>query len=89
MARKKACDFCNNALLDDELTHDTDYACRTIGDMPKRTRLMLCTGWRKPLRIEFEVFNDQYGMWSTGGIYYPKYCPECGRKIYEYETTKP
>lgn len=86
MGRKKACFFCDNAIINPELDSNSDYACKVIGDMPDRYRLCLCTGFGKPTRIEYDVFNDQYGMWCTHGVYYPKYCPECGRKIYEYST---
>lgn len=85
MGRKKPCALCDNALLNDDLNAGNDYACRSIGDMPARQRLMLCTGGSRPLRIEYEAFNDQYGIWQTLGIYYPKCCPECGREIYEYD----
>ena len=77
-----ACYMCSNAFIDGDLSDDTDYACFSIGEMPKGTRLMLCTGYRRPLRIEYEVF--EYNEWRTVGIYYPKHCPNCGREIKEY-----
>lgn len=82
---KKPCYMCNNALVDEELRDDNDYGCFCIGDMPRYKRIMLCTGWGRPLRIEYDEWNDQYGKWSTAGCYYPKYCPNCGREIVEYK----
>ena len=45
---------------------------------------MLECGNRDALRIEFNRWNDNDKMWHTVGRYYPKYCPECGRKITEW-----
>ena len=85
MSRKiKPCYMCDNGRISEELTDDNDLSCYCIGDMPKYKRLMLCSGNGKPLRIEFDEWNDQYGIWRTTGIYYPKCCPNCGRKITEY-----
>lgn len=81
---KKPCYMCDNARTNEELTADNDYHAKSIGDMPRYKRLMLVSGYNKPLRIEYEEYNDQYGHWSTVGIYYPKHCPNCGRKIVEY-----
>ena len=78
-----ACYMCDNAFINENLSYDSDYACFGIGDMPEGTRLMLCTGYRRPLRIEYEEFK--YDKWRTVGIYYPKCCPNCGREIKEYQ----
>lgn len=82
---KEPCGYCENALVSDYLDNTNDYACFSIGYMPDRKRMMLCTGYGKPLRIEIEEFNDQYGKWSTIGVYYLRYCPMCGREICEYK----
>ena len=44
---------------------------------------MLCSGDGKPPRIEFEEWNDKAG-WGKIAEYRPRYCPNCGRKIVEY-----
>lgn len=80
----KICDMCYNARLDDELTDDNDYSARSIGDSDSNYRMMLCAGNGKPLRIEIEKWVFAAG-WCNIGRYFPKYCPECGRKIIEYE----
>lgn len=81
----KCCEFCLNARIDDELTDDNDFSSRGIGESEKGKRIMLSAGWGKPLRIETEHWNENRHEWVMDGIYYPKFCPECGRPIFEYE----
>lgn len=83
--RLTPCHMCDNARLNHELTDDNDYSSCTIGSYDKECRIMLSSGWGKPLRIEIERWNDKIGRWEDIGIYYPKYCPECGREIKEYK----
>ena len=75
------CLMCNNSKVDPDLTIDNDLHCKCIGDMPLRKRLMLCSGGGKPLRIEYEEFNDLSGIWQLKGLYYLNRCPECGRDV--------
>ena len=84
------CDRCRNAYTCEELTHDNDMTVSTIGTMPRYKRLVYITGGYGLPRIEYEEWNDQYGVWSTKGTFYPLYCPFCGRKIEEneYERTR-
>lgn len=79
------CHMCFNARLDNELTDDNDYSSCTIGSYDKDCRIMLSSGWGKPPRIEIERWNDSAAQWEYIGIYYPKFCPECGREIVEYK----
>lgn len=78
------CDFCFNARLDDDLTDDNDYSAITIGYNSNGYRLMFCSGWGIPPRIEAEKWSDK-ACWTKTNQYFPKFCPECGRKITEYE----
>lgn len=80
----EACRMCFNARLDNELTDENDFSAVSIGDSVNGYRLMLCSGWGKPPRIESEKWNDNMG-WFKIGEYNFKYCPNCGRKITEYE----
>ena len=43
------------------------------------------SGWGRPLRIEIEKWDEKTG-WYKIGEYNPKYCPNCGRKIEEYDN---
>lgn len=83
--KMKPCYMCNNARIDEDLEDYNDYSCISIGSVDRYYRFMLCSGWAKPLRIELEHWNNNTMRWSLIGIYYPKYCPNCGRKIEEYE----
>lgn len=80
------CEMCYNARISDdpELTDETDVSYFTIGAIEKY-RIMSGAGGGKPPRLLFEVWNEKYGIWQTIGHYIPKYCPNCGRKITEYE----
>ena len=79
----KPCDMCNNARIDDDLTNENDYSAISVGKSAKGNRIMLCSGDGKPPRIEFEEWNDKAG-WGKIAEYRPRYCPNCGRKIVEY-----
>lgn len=85
MSEKVPCAKCYNARLDDELTDKNDFASYTIGKSEKGYRVMYTTGYGRPPRIEFETWNESCRNWDTVGIYFPKCCPECGRKITEYD----
>ena len=81
----KPCRMCLNARVDDELTDSCDLSYITIGDCGKGFRIMIASGDGKPVRILFEHrFGD--GIWHLVGIYYPSYCPNCGRKLSEYDV---
>ena len=92
------CKFCTNArsyLPTEEelysgniLTDINDFSSHSIGKSIDEHRFMLTSGSGKPLRIEHYVwcaFGDGDHQWVTSGVYYPKYCPECGRELTEYK----
>jgi hypothetical protein len=79
---KEPCYMCNNAKIDEDLTDDTDFSACSIGKCDIGLRMMLCSGAKRPVRIEVEKWYETYG-WGRVGIYYPNYCPNCGRKIVE------
>ena len=80
------CYMCDNARLNNELTEENDFSSCGIGEFDKGYRTMLSSVYGKPLRIEFERWNGAVKRWEECGIYYPKYCPNCGREIKEYES---
>lgn len=81
-----ACFMCNNALTDDFLDDENDLSYYGLGYADKGFCIRLVSGDRKPVRIIFEQWICN--QWSTVGVYYPKFCPECGRKITEYEISR-
>ena len=44
----------------------------------------------QPLCIEFDYWREDFkpSQYQLVGYYYPKFCPECGRKIDEYDRSK-
>lgn len=100
---KQYCRFCFNSriyqpavdeLIDPHitpLTDENDFSSRSVGEIhPKDNKrsIMINSGGGKPLTIEFREWFDYSKCWITVGEYYPKYCPECGRKLNEYEESK-
>ena len=95
--KKEYCKFCFNAriyvpseeeLLDPfstELTDENDSSSCGVGCASPNYRFMVSSGHGKPVRIEVERWSREVGWWMPVGKYYPKYCPECGRKLDEYE----
>lgn len=82
------CDFCDNGRLNDDLDDDNDLFYCGIGDCVDGYRIMLGSGDGKPLRIEFDRWDEKVKIWVTVGCYFPKNCPECGREIFEYGDIK-
>ena len=98
--RPPYCKYCFNARIykptDEELMDpyttplddDTDLSSCTIGASCEDVRLMITSGGGEPVRIELDKFLNNIKEWHTFGKYYPKYCPECGRRLNEYEVSK-
>lgn len=83
MADVKKCFMCDNARINDELTDENDYSSYPVGSSMDGYRMMLSSGFGRPLSVEMEEFHDKYG-WRIVGTYWPKYCPNCGRLILDY-----
>lgn len=86
---KSPCFLCDNARVNDDLTDRNDLHYRTVGDSDDGFRVMVGAGWGRPLRILFEQRRRVHPSWSeeswvTVGIYEPKFCPNCGRELWEY-----
>ncbi len=90
---KVPCGYCFNArvcppsddLFDTPLTDENDFSSRGIGDCEKGFRLSLNSGYGRPVNIEVEKWYEEDRQWHAIGLYKPKYCPECGRILNEYE----
>lgn len=88
MKQINPCYMCDNARINDDLTDETDFGSFSLGsfncDFDKGYHAMISTGYSKPLRVKFSHYNEKIREWEIVGIFYPKYCPNCGREIYEY-----
>lgn len=87
------CEYCFNARVYDDpsneydetpLTDTNDFSSHSVGTSLQKHRLMISSGCGKPLRIEVDHWNEQREEWVTVGRYTPNYCPNCGRKLDEY-----
>lgn len=92
------CKYCFNARVDEKIFHgsldpydecltdDNDFSSHCIGVSckPDKYNMMFNSGNGVPVNIECRVHVDNYG-WLQVSKYYPKYCPECGRRLDEYE----
>ena len=82
------CRMCLNARVDEseELTDDNDLSYISVGSVDDGYRIMIWSGGRKPVSIIFEAANKDCNEMKVVGRYYPKFCPNCGRPLTEYET---
>ena len=93
------CNFCFNAhvyaslpkadhdYFDTALDDSNDSSSSTVGCHSDNYQIYINAGNGKPVNIETCEWAPD-GRWRTIAVYYPKYCPECGRKLQEYEITK-
>ena len=96
-AKQPYCKYCFNArvykptdeeLMDPfatELTDENDSSSCSVGFSSTNVRFMISSGHGEPVRIEIDRWSDTLREWTTVGKYYPKYCPECGRRLDEYQ----
>lgn len=74
------------------LTDVNDLSIHVIGDSADGNRIAFVSGAGKPIRLEIETLCSPVAYtpdncekrWVTVGRYFPKFCPECGRKLDEY-----
>lgn len=92
------CKYCFNARVDEKifqgsldvydecLTDNNDFSSHSIGHSHKPCSydMMLNAGNGVPVNIEVRHHDNTHG-WYTIMKYYPKYCPECGRRLNEYK----
>ena len=75
---------------DGELTDANDFSSSTIGASADNICMYLNSGNEVPTNIEVCKWvsslddSPHTGRWHTVAKYYPKFCPECGRKLDEY-----
>ena len=80
------CSYCYDHTIDPDLTEENDFSSIQIGNSAQHIFMFISTGGTRSPRIDvWQRFpSDQYATENKlVGIYYPKYCPECGRKLRE------
>lgn len=98
----KVCKFCFNAhvyanlpnneedYFDEGLHDGNDFSSHTIGHGSSKIQMFINSGNDEAVNIEVCRWTEGgyrgNDGWSTVAKYYPKYCPECGRKLAEYSV---
>lgn len=86
------CRFCSNNRTNPEWNISEEQCSYAMyrGKSADGHRIMLVKNPNEPLMIETAVWNENLKTpeWQMTGYYYPKFCPECGREINEYDRTK-
>lgn len=85
--RREPCRMCNSALVSDYETPETDFQSIGIGFSEPFSRLCIDSGAGKPVRIEFWQWSEKTRCNEMVACYFPKYCPNCGRRLSEYKIT--
>ena len=78
------CKMCENAHTNPDLRDVDDMRYTCIGDFGDGHRAFFCTGGDVPTVITFEKTLGGSGCYLFGR-YYPKFCPNCGRRLTENE----
>lgn len=82
------CYMCDNAKINNQLTNDNDFSCYAVGTTLEGFRIMIVSGNGKPVRIEFEQWDEDSKKMDVVGVFLPNYCPICGRELTEYCLTE-
>ena len=94
---KRYCRYCFNARVYEpteeeltdpfstELTDENDFSSISVGHSCNGHALYLSSGYGKSLRFEVFGYNEKISENQLVGLYSPKFCPECGRALTEYE----
>ncbi len=88
MRKLKYCNFCCNASVEPDLTHDNDLSFLSVGKSIKGHSMYIRSGDNLPTAIIVSEFNDILRYNTDVCIYAPKYCPECGRHLFENKFDK-
>ena len=82
MAEKCPCCMCNNARVSDASPDGNNLSYLAVGESVRPFQILLASGGGEPFRLLVEFLIDK--QWSAAAVYYPKYCPNCGRELVEY-----
>lgn len=80
---KAPCSFCLNARVCDDLTDSNDSSSYSVGKASKGFHMFVSSGNGSPVRIEVLQWDELSHSNFVIASYFPKYCPNCGRKLFE------
>ena len=62
------------------------FKSTTISGSINDCKIDLSVNSEGSVMFNFEQYQEEFGMYMTVGRYYPRFCPNCGRRINEYRT---
>ena len=74
-----ACAMCENALIEWTFSDAEDFCMHCFGEFDRDYQMFYRSVVGEPLCMVVEKYNGD--DWDVVGIYYPSYCPCCGRKL--------
>lgn len=85
---QEPCDMCLNARVagDGVLNDENDFSAISIGTSKEGCSMYINSGNGEPVNIEVLQWNNKSGRNVTIARYFPKFCPNCGRKLDEYNA---
>lgn len=83
-----SCRYCDNAHTNPGLTSDNDLSYFSIGFVERSYTLYFRSGDNRPTAIVFSHFFEGRNYSNDIALYIPKFCPECGRRLFENDFYK-
>lgn len=73
--------------FDEGLHDENDGSSSSIGHCTLNYRILFNSGRGQACNVEISRWNTKTG-WIPIAQYFPKFCPECGRPLTEYEVAE-
>lgn len=81
-----ACRFCDNAFTNPNLTIYNDLSYCSVGFSEKGYALYIRSGHCRSTSLVVTRFGAGLGLNQDVAFYSMKYCPECGRRLFENDN---
>lgn len=86
MSKSKYCNFCCNASVDSDLNHDNDLSYLPVGKSSYFHSMYIRSGNHRSTAIVVSRWSDELQMNVDVAVYAMKFCPECGRYLFENDS---